>query len=657
MKTIQIKEITLTNFKGLTHTTITFHQEAVTTIHGDNATGKSTIFDAFSWALFGKDSHGTTDFSIKTINPDGTPLTKAEHSVALTLLIDGKEKNFRRQYKEKWVKTNGSEEETFKGHETLFFIDNLPVATKKEYDQEVNSIIPEALFRAITNPFYFTSLKGEEQKSILYQLAGGELSLQEIAEGQKELQELLLRIGSDNLDTYKRRHKALLRDLTKENADLPTRIETAQTLIPPTHDWDTLTKEQEDITAHIQTKEQTLASITAQEQEAGQKERQYQQSIDALKLSIQKRKAAIEQEANATLGNLTLNITRLENEGKAKDLAILLSRNKITDTTNTIQTIETTLQDLRAKATEIYNRPTAATLDQDALYCPTCGQELPKEQIQQKLLELSERANTAKARELTAVETQGQKLAKDKADHQVLLQDLQNKLQEQEQALIGINTEIATLQAQREHTQPANIDTLIANDQELITLQAQLTKLTAQPPEHTPSAHTEGTLQELATLRTQLREVQDKLALKDEHLRVTQQIDTYRTRLRHVQIELARIESEITLCDTLQKRKDELQTQAINALFHYVQWSFLSEQVNGGERITTTLLIKGVPYPDANDASKLNAGLDIINALCTANNTSAPIFIDNAERSNYILPTIGQQIHLIVSKDKQLVIK
>jgi hypothetical protein len=61
-----------------------------------------------------------------------------------------------------------------------------------------------------------------------------------------------------------------------------------------------------------------------------------------------------------------------------------------------------------------------------------------------------------------------------------------------------------------------------------------------------------------------------------------------------------------------------------------------------------------VPYSDINNAAKINAGLDIINTLCTHYNAFAPVFIDNAESVNSLLPVNSQLIRLVVSKDKKL---
>lgn len=54
---------------------------------------------------------------------------------------------------------------------------------------------------------------------------------------------------------------------------------------------------------------------------------------------------------------------------------------------------------------------------------------------------------------------------------------------------------------------------------------------------------------------------------------------------------------------------------------------------------------------------KINAGLDIINAICRSVGITAPIFIDNRESVNDLIPTMSQVINLVVSKDKSLMIR
>ena len=69
-----------------------------------------------------------------------------------------------------------------------------------------------------------------------------------------------------------------------------------------------------------------------------------------------------------------------------------------------------------------------------------------------------------------------------------------------------------------------------------------------------------------------------------------------------------------------------------------------------------TPLINGVPDGTANKAARVNAGLDIINVLCRFYGVTAPIFIDNRESINDVIPTESQIINLKVTDDKKLVI-
>ena len=97
--------------------------------------------------------------------------------------------------------------------------------------------------------------------------------------------------------------------------------------------------------------------------------------------------------------------------------------------------------------------------------------------------------------------------------------------------------------------------------------------------------------------------------------------------------------------------------QRINNMFAVVRWKMFEKQINGGEVPTCEAMVNGVPFSDVNKADQINAGLDIINAICQYNNVYAPIFVDNAESVNNLLPTSSQVIRLVVSNDNQLIIQ
>ena len=170
MADIRIVRMKLTNFKGIRSLEMNYDPE-VTNVFGDNATGKTTLMDAFLWTLFGKDSQNRADFNIKTLDADGKALPKLEHEVVVVLSVDGIETVFRRCYKENWVKKRGTTKEVMDGHSVDYYVDDVPLG-KREYDTKVSDICPEQLFRQITNPAYFPSLKMQEQRRMLFEIVG-----------------------------------------------------------------------------------------------------------------------------------------------------------------------------------------------------------------------------------------------------------------------------------------------------------------------------------------------------------------------------------------------------------------------------------------------------------------------------------------------------
>jgi len=63
---MKLLKLSLTNFKNIRQSSFEFDGENKI-IFGDNATGKTTVFDSMCWLLFGKDSLDRSDFEIKTL--------------------------------------------------------------------------------------------------------------------------------------------------------------------------------------------------------------------------------------------------------------------------------------------------------------------------------------------------------------------------------------------------------------------------------------------------------------------------------------------------------------------------------------------------------------------------------------------------------------
>ena len=78
------------------------------------------------------------------------------------------------------------------------------------------------------------------------------------------------------------------------------------------------------------------------------------------------------------------------------------------------------------------------------------------------------------------------------------------------------------------------------------------------------------------------------------------------------------------------------------------------EQINGGVKEDCEVMVPGeaklVPYTLANNAARINAGLEIIDALSRHWDTELPVFVDNAESVTQLQDIAPQVIRLVVSE-------
>ena len=112
---------------------------------------------------------------------------------------------------------------------------------------------------------------------------------------------------------------------------------------------------------------------------------------------------------------------------------------------------------------------------------------------------------------------------------------------------------------------------------------------------------------------------------------------------------------EMTILEFM-KAKVSLVEQRINSAFSYVKFKLFDTQVDGTEYDTCECMVDGTPYSDLNTAKKMNAGIDIINALCRAKGVTAPIFIDKRESVSELISCPSQLINLMVQRGSKLTI-
>lgn len=221
MKKIKLLSMRIQNFKGCKDKTIDFGDK--TRISGANATGKTTIFDAFTWLLFNQDSLGSADFDIRPLNKDGTMVDDVEISVEASLLIDGEERAIKKTQKQKWVKRRNE----FQGNENKYEIDGVPIDTQKEYKDFVAGIVDEEVFILVTNPSAFNLLPWKKQREILLKFVDNFSDVQIAEAFADKYSRLIPELKNFGTEAILKKYNKIKSELNKQMVEIPARIDEA----------------------------------------------------------------------------------------------------------------------------------------------------------------------------------------------------------------------------------------------------------------------------------------------------------------------------------------------------------------------------------------------------------------------------------------------
>lgn len=650
MKTIIITKINFLNFKGIRDLSVEFNKD-LTSIYADNGLGKTSIFDGITWVLFGKDSKDRKSFGIKTYDENNRVIPRIPHEVTVTLLVDGEEVTLCRRYNEKWTKKRGSAEEVFDGHEEERLYNGVP-CSMKEYNEKIAAMCSEEVFKFITNPLYFTKQKADVQRSMLIRMAGG-VSDDEIARGNTDFENLLSKLTGKNLDEYKREIQAKKRRIKNELDMIPSRIDERKRDMPTAEDWDALESE-------LESKKKALADIEQQLLDASKAA----ETVNSRKMELMKKVGEVQEKKTKRQFEIR--------EGLLSDFRKQTNaRNTLTDNIHkeerVVNSLKADIQEYDKQLVRLAderNRLLAEwesineeklTFNEEEFICPTCKRRFEVNEIESRQQEISETFLKNKATRLERNKQSGMEIKRKREEIEQL------KLQ----AEVNVSSKQAWIDAQKasslylnELVEPETAS-VIAVDREYVELCNQETELYNQINNYNATSRTDNLelMEGKRTINASIDELKKMLSKRETIERNNMRISELETMMRQQSQELAELEGiEFTIMAFVKARIEAVERK-INGMFSIVKFKMYEQQINGGEIETCEAIVGGVPFSDLNDAGKINAGLDIINAICGFEGVYAPIVIDNAESVNELLPTKSQKIRLVVSKDKELVIE
>ena len=636
MKKVTLKRLELRNFKKIEFKLIDFTDQ--TDIVGTNGVGKSTIFDAYTWLLYGKNSHDQNDFAIKTLDQDNNPIHKLEHQVTGVFDVDGAKITFRRVYREKWVTKRGGEIEELTGHETTFFVNGVP-KSKGEYQTAVASMIDENISKIISNPLYFNEkMKWDERRKILSSMAG-EIKTNEIVSQMNgnidELREMLAK--GDELNEQKKVVQAKKKKLKEELATIKPRIDEARYNMPEPVDACAVQNE-------IISLDGELNSIDEQMQnrlKSVEKSQEQAKKVQEQKYELQGKLNELQNEFNQSEKQYAWSIeskrAELENEIKT------LVQSSSIDTTFELSAIEN-LKEKNNKLRDHFAEVSNMIFDENCQdkNCPTCKQSLPD--YESKVEELRSAFNVDKLNQLDSIREQGK-------NNNLLIEKYANEINK-----INSNRDIYLAQIEQKKTYLQEWEKSIIGERQATTPEIEALKVQIESIV-IPSIE----LPDISDLREAKATITQEIDAKKQTLNIANQIAKTNERIAELESQQRTLAQEVASCEKIEMQIDQynkiqIETieQRVNSKFSIVRWKMFDEQINGGLADTCEAIVNGTPFNDLNTAMKYNAGLDVINALNYHFGIFAPVFIDQRESIVSLIKTECQVINLKVDESKNV---
>ena len=671
---IKLKKILLENFKGAKENGIIFGEK--TSIKGANATGKTTIFDAFTWLLFGKNSAGDEKFNVRPLDKDGNRVDNVEIKVSAVLDVDGKEVELSKVQKQNWVKKRGTDTVALQGNVNLFEVDGYP-KLESDFKEFVSGMVhDEDLFKILTNPQYFPSMKWKDQRDILMQLAP-DFSDVELAQQNSKYCPLIPELEkAPSTDDIRAKFSKALTEWKKKQVEIPVRIdEAAKSRVDVDVAEQELAKvELERQIAEIDGQIANAGNATA-ELEREEMQLQFDMSgiMQTMGMELKEKRRAIEREAES----VAKRFNDLHQEIQIAENAVALNEKAIEEKDEERKKLGVLYSEERVKAfdeTPYQFDESKWVFDESTTVCSLCGQKLPEDKIEslkaefeQKKADAKERAerqlndaitrfNADKKMKLDALVANGnkckdfiEKTRENNSDLKVSIGSL--KVQEVE-ALAKKNDlerQLSELPQEADYSQNPEYVSLKSRHDEVI---AEIAKL--------ESAGEEMLVEELkskkADLQDQLAGANRLIAQAAMNVEIDERIAQLQTEQKEIGQKVADQEQMLYLLESFIRFKLDKISDSINSHFKTVNFKLFEMQLNGGMKDCCECTVNGVPYSSLNTGHRIVAGLDIICSLSELCGVSVPIFIDNCEAvSSGNLPDMdSQMICLYVSDDKDL---
>lgn len=581
---IEFTDIKIENFKSISKLETNFGNR--TFIYGANETGKTSFADAISWCLTGKNSLGDSQFNFVPIGTiDVSP------SVTLEIDISGKTKNMvdhiilQRVYQ---AKQNRNKEFTGE-YQTFCYVNRMKVNVR-EFDNWVETHICDSeIFRLIHDVRYFTeniATNGRErpweaQRRLLFIVSGIKPDLV-FASSKKRFEPILEGLQRyDNASQYLEFLKSEEKRLVDEIKYYNSRIELARSMLENfetdnkdiEQEIESLNKKVNDI--DIQLEEDTNRLREEKDKKVSELQKLYNDKANDFKKSQEEYSKKAEQ----------LNRKRKQLSEKNVDTHCAISSARIQ------------LNRVKDDYANI------------SIQCPTCGQYIPTDMIEEKKKELENRIIELQE-SVDKIAIEGKNIEKELAEVEEQISELKapvypDELREIQQELVNVDTMESTEEGraiiQKRKELLANLDDLIGKKQAI--------------------ERDKKTKEKIFSMETKVSELLDSRANNSRMMDLVKDF----------------IDAK---CKYAEKK--------VNSLADGIEFKLFRENKTNGElRDCCDIYFHGVPYSSLSYSTKFIVSMNIAFAFQKFYNIQFPVLVDNAESIDFSEEIFTQSILLI----------
>ena len=603
-----LKRMNIRNFKGIRERTVDF-DETLTKISGKNASGKTTIMDAFFWALTNTDSELHS-------NPPIFPLGVAECTpeVEIIFIVDGRENRLKKTQTRKV--TSGDTRKVAMTNN--YYYNDVPMAERDVNKKFTDLGVDLDKFQELSHTSAFLSLKKEDQRKTLFEMAGNLTDL-DIAVRMGDVPEVVEQLEKYSTTEIKAMQKATLKRINEvygvKGEILQAKIEGLE-LSKIEHEFSALELLKNDLYEKLSVIDTNRKSNIETEKSLGilrEKALNLQMEISGMKNTMSATKTETLNKLKRECDEGRADLDRAAKRWKELQADKATTETKLANETRNIDKLNDNLSAIQAMA-----------FDEKSEICPTCGQRLPDENIQT----LRQNFENEKARKI-------RKAIDEIEATKSVIEGYEGKLKALEPEIEKTKNDGKTIQdAYTEVKNKYEAYKLIPADEpteDLKIKEQELADVNAKIEEVKKAYIPNLDLQEV-DIREQLKDTELKLGQAHTNALIDEKIADLRVKQAEYEQNRADAEKILYQLDKVEREKNLLLTDEINKHFDLVKWSFFKQQKNG-DWVTTCECYVGDKELGAalNTAMQIRAKIDICNSLQKFYDQHFPLWNDNSE--------------------------